>query len=180
VENNMRKWIKRTFIIPIAIILISLCLWAGFKVLGCFNYYFGKYLIPSRGKYYWCDPKELIMDIEDNFGHKFPNGIMEIKAAKTLQREGTISFLIRFTAEPNVVDAFFNSFPGEVVFNEYTSSDDMRTNFSSVPAWFKKPIRKGKMGYKLSTINPNIGNSFIYIDTANEKRYVVYWIGYYY
>ena len=176
----MRKWAKLTIIIPIAIILISLGLWAGFKVLGYLNYYFGAYLIPSKGTYYWCAPKELISDIEGNFGYKFPDGMTKIKAAKTLQSEGTVSFIIRFTAEPNVVDAFFNSFPGKVVFSEYTPSDDMRSNLSSTLAWFKKPIRKGKIGFKLSTINPAIGNSIIYIDMKNEKSYVVYWDGYYY
>jgi hypothetical protein len=118
----MQKWIKRTILIPVAIILISFGCWAGFKVLVCLNYRFGKYLMPSRGRYYSCVPEELIADIESVFDLKFPDGITEIKAAKTIQREGSVSFLIRFTAEPNVVDAFINSFPGRIVFSEYAPS----------------------------------------------------------
>ena len=174
----MRKWAKPKIIIPIVIVLISLGLWAGFKNLGWLNYRFGAYLVRDKFMYYWCDPKELIVHMEGIFGHKFPDGITEIKAAKTLRSEGSVSFIIRFTAEPNVVDAFVNSFPGEVKIEEYAPSDDVRIKLWSAPAWFKKPIRKGKIGFP-SMNRPARGRSIIYIDMTNEKWYVVYMSGHY-
>jgi hypothetical protein len=155
-------------------------LWAGFKVLGWVDYRYGVYLIPRRSAYYWCDPKELIADIESNSGLKFPDGLTEIKAAKSIRSEGAVFFIIRFTAEPNVLNAFFNTLPEEVIFNEYNPSYDVRTNLPSILDWFKKPIQKGKIGIKRSTINPEIGQSLFYIDMINDKSYVVYWRGYYY
>ncbi len=173
----MRKWAKPKIIIPTAIILISLGLWAGFKVLGWLNYRFGKYLIPYRGTYYWCDPEELIVKLEGRLDLKFPDDFRDIKAAKTPVLEGSVSFLIRFTAEPNVMNAFFNSFPREVIFEEYTPSEDIRSNLPSALDWFMKPIRKGKFAIAYNT--PRV-NSIIYIDITNEKWYVVYWYGSYY
>jgi hypothetical protein len=130
------------------------------------------HLGPVKGKYYSCSPEELIVKLEGKLDLKFPDGITEIKTAKTHVSEGSVSFLIRFTAEPNVVDAFFNSFPEEVIFQEYTPSDDVRANLS----WFNKPIQKGK----ICSQRPGRGWSIIYIDMTNEKWYVVYMRGYYY
>lgn len=175
----MRIWIKRTIIILTAIILISLGLWAGFKVLGYLNYRFGAYRGTDKSMFDLCVPEELIVKLEGKLGLKFTNDITEIKAAKKLSSEGSVFFLIRFTAEPNVVDAFFNSFPGEVIFNEYALSDDVRTNLPSALAWFKKPIRKGKIGFPSSNLSTRVF-SIMYIDMTNEKKYVVYWRGYYY
>ena len=169
----MRKWTKPTIIIPIAIILISLGLWAGFKVLGRF----GAFLGPDKFTFYLCDPNELIADMEDAFDLKFPDGITEIKAAKPLWSEGNDSFVIRFTAEPNVVDEFVSSFPRRIVFNEYVPSDHGRSNFSSAPAWYRKPIRKGKIGGSPS--RRASGLFVISIDMTNEKKYIVYMDGHY-
>ena len=115
--------------------------------------------------------------MEDLLGLKFPDGITKIKAAKTIRSEGTVSFVIRFTAEPNVLDAFVRSFPGEIHFFKYDPSYDSRAKRWSAPAWFKDPIRKGKIGSPLT--RPGITVSGMYIDMTNEKRYVVYWSGYY-
>jgi hypothetical protein len=166
----MRKWAKLTIIITVAVIITPLACW-GLLHLMIWLYHLG----PVHGKYYLCAPEELIVKLEDIFGHKFPDGITEIKAAKTHWEEGNVSFLIRFTAEPNVVDAFVNSFPGEVAFEEYAPSKEMRPNLS----WFKKPIQKGKIGFP--SINRSApGFSIIFIDITNEKLYIVYMFGHYY
>lgn len=169
----MRKRAKPIIIITVAVIVTPLACW-GLLNLMIWLYHLG----PVKGKYYLCAPEELIVKLEDIFGHKFPDGITEIKAAKTPWSEGSVSFIIRFTAEPNVVDAFVNSFPEDFIFREYAPSEDMRSSISSL-AWFNKPIRKGKMSFP-SRIRLARGRSYIYIDMTNEKRYVVYMCGSYY
>ncbi|MGB2809266.1 MAG: hypothetical protein WBC22_16100 [Sedimentisphaerales bacterium] len=168
----MRKWAKLTIIITLAIIVTPLACW-GLLNLMIWLYHLG----PVKGKYYLCAPEELIVKLEGKLDLKFPDDFRDIKAAKTLVSEGSVGFLIRFSAEPNVVDAFFNSFKGEVIFNKYDPSGDVRLNYPKALAWFKKPIPKGKMGFDF---NSGRVNSFIYIDITNEKWYVVYWRGSYY
>jgi hypothetical protein len=159
-------------------------LWAGFKlkVLEWLNYRFGAYVIPEKATFYWCAPKELITDMEGAFDLKFPDSITEIKAARRPRSEGSVHFIIRFTAEPNALDALVTSFPGGFRFIEYVPIGDSRANIDDVPIWFKDPIQEGKIGYPRRTRHMHsVGTDLhsMYIDMMDEKKFVVYWRGYY-
>lgn len=121
-----------------------------------------------------CAPEELIPDLEKMFDIDFPKDIREVKTAKTIPMDGVIWFIVRFTAEPHVVDAFVKSFRRGVGLVNYDPEWDMRNTISSfTPAWFTKSIRQGKMGDI-----PGHGQKEICIDTTNEKEFVVYFHGF--
>jgi len=123
-----------------------------------------------------CSPEDLIPDLEKTFDINFPKGIKEIKTAKTLGSwdSNTIDFIVKFCAEPDIVDTFIKSFPQGVVLEDYDPEWDMRSvGITSAPAWFTMPIQKGRMGDI-----PGYGDKEIYIDTTNEKEFVVYFYGF--
>lgn len=60
-----------------------------------------------------CAPEDLIPDLEKMFDINFPKVIKEIKTAKKLGSwdSNTIHFIVKFCAEPDIVDKFLKSFP---------------------------------------------------------------------
>lgn len=173
----MRKWAKLTIIITVAVIVTPLAWWSLLNLMMICLYQLG----PVKGVLKKCDPQDLILDMEDSFDLKFPDGITEIKAAKTPPSEGSVYFVIRFTAEPNALDALVASFPGGFHFREYEPIEDSRANVDGGPIWFKDPIREGKIGYSSWTPHmKSVGTGLwpMYIDMTDKKRFVVYWSGY--
>jgi len=122
-----------------------------------------------------CAPEDLILDLEKMFDIDFSKGIREIKTAKTIPMGGTIVFIVKFVADPDIVDTFVKSIPRGVGLVNYDPEWDMRDKISSfTPSWFTKSIRSGKMGGI-----PGHGDKEICIDTTNEKEFVVYLQGFY-
>lgn len=173
----MRKWAKLTIIIPVAVIVTLLACWGLLNFMMIWLDLLG----PDKGVLKKCDPQDLILAMEDSFDLKFPDGITEIKAAKTPPSEGSVYFVIRFTAEPNALDALVASFPGGFHFREHEPIEDPRANMDGVPIWYKDPIREGKIGYPRRTPHmKSVGTNLwpMYIDMTDKKRFVVYWRGY--
>ena len=125
-----------------------------------------------------CSPNDLIPDLEKTFDINFPKVIKEIKTAKTLGSwdSNTIHFIVKFCAEPDIVDTFVKSFPRGIGWGSYDPEWDMRSvDISHAPDWFTETITQGKMGdYWLA--GPKMS---IYIDTSVETNFVVYLHGFY-
>lgn len=176
----MRAWVKLTIAmtIPIAAIVLLLACWALFHIDLILSSIMGA----DKFTFYNCPPEEVIARMETAFGLKFPDGVTKIRAAKTPYSEGNTSFVIRFTAEPNVVDALLRSFPGGIRLHEYTRESDFRPETAGAPGWYKDPIQRGKWGCPGPTPSmERAGTALlnIYIDMTDDAKYVVYWTGYY-
>ncbi len=150
----------------------------------CLIYIIVVYLLPSIGYYkaraynsrpVECSPQNLIPDLEEMYDIDFPKDIREIKTAKSIPIKDHITFIVKFIAEPDIVDIFIKSFLKGIVLVKYDPEWDVRSaSVLPLPAWFTKPIQQGKMGEV-----PGHGDNEIYIDTINEKEFVVYFFGYY-
>lgn len=129
-----------------------------------------------------CDPQQIMVRLERIFDIDFPDEIRGVKAATSRGhwlQSNIISFKVKFTAEPDTVAKFFVSFPRKILFEPYKASSDARgSDLRRTPGWFKKPIQRGKVGAGgVSGRGKNIER--IYIDTGNEKNFVVYLRGFY-
>jgi hypothetical protein len=74
------------------------------------------------------------------------------------------------------VDVFLSSFPQSIDFDPYTKKEDARhfeTKYHLAPSWFTEPIKGGKIGYTHDEYDIHI-----YIDTSNERQYIVYLLGF--
>lgn len=162
------KSVIRTLIKLFAIALLPFVL-----IFACS--YFGHMMGGYQERYVGCDPKKLLPNLESLFHISFPREVIEVKAAKTaIAIEGVIPFLVKFRAQPNVVDRFWRSFTDEglpIFWESYEPEIDIRGSHSwRPPRWFTKPIRQGKVGmYKSGK-----GTIMIYVDTTDEKNFVVY------
>ena len=129
-----------------------------------------------------CDPQQMVPHLERVFDIDFPEEIREVKAATSRSswlKRNMISFKFKFTADPDTVAMFFQSFPKKIHFGAYDPSSDLRhSDLRRTPQWFKKPIQQGKIGSGgVSGRRKNIRK--IYIDTTNEKDFVIYLDGFY-
>ncbi|MHC4737184.1 MAG: YgaP family membrane protein [Planctomycetota bacterium] len=130
-----------------------------------------------RGKYTECDPNSMITRLERMLKVDFPEGIREAKAAKTRSYSwNDISFLLKFAAEPNATYSFFKSFPENIHFESYERMKDRRAEYQ--PKWFRNPISQGKFSSG-GPYGPKRNLYSIYIDTSNEKIFIVYLEGVY-
>jgi hypothetical protein len=144
-------------------------------------------LIESRlqNKYTECDPKEMVAHLEKIFEVHFPEEIKESKAARTRGSwwEEDVTFMVKFAAEPNFVDRFLESFPEKIHFQPYQYKEDLRgfTDIPSSQSWFTNPIQQGKSS--MGGLGESIKNIHwiyhIYIDTTDERNFVVYIEGIY-
>lgn len=127
------------------------------------------------------EPQQMVVRLEKIFSIDFPEEVREFKAATSQSswlKRNMISFIVKFTADPDTVDRFFESFPQKVEFDPYDPTDDLRLSLPRTPQWFKKPIQQGKDGYG-GVRGPRKNIEWIYIDTGNKKSFVVYLKGLY-
>jgi len=85
-------------------------------------------------------------------------------------------FIVKFTAEPAIVDKFMRSFPSFRI-GPYELEYDGRKCFGApqyIPECFTEPIQQGKMRRV-----PGKEDVDIYIDTTDERSFVVYMQGFY-
>lgn len=124
------------------------------------------------------NPKKVIAHWERVFENDFPDDIQNVKAATTWLGwdNGHTGYIIKFRIEPNSL----NSFVKFRNLKQYIREDDERhREIIPLPKWFTRPIKKGKMGkVSLSAPKHHASYSFdIYIDTSDEKIFVVYMVG---
>ena len=129
--------------------------------------------------YYQRRPDKMITRLERIFEIDFPEEIKDVRAARTgAQWDGTVGFLLKFTADPNVVEGFLKiRHPAP-----YDHESDLRERgFFLVPDWFTEPIQEGIMGYlNLLPRKPEFAerisgvSAIVYVDTADKTAYVVY------
>jgi hypothetical protein len=129
-------------------------------------------------RYIECKPEELLPDLERIFDVNFPEGIREVRTAKTrgLWDSTDSAFIVKFSAPPDITNKFVESFPEKVTLGSYEAESDFRNNRQlSTPQWFIESIKKGNEGSVYAS-NKDID---LYIDTSNKKNFVVYLRGYY-
>ena len=171
----LRKPVKLTIVVLGVLLLILVVGWLTLRVL--FN--LGFKIRDYQERYRECTPQELLLDLEEAFDINFLSDIKELKTAKTPVLDGSILFMVKFSAEPDEVDRFFESFPHSpfrVEFEPYNIDCDKRSlHVRPSPPWFREPIPEGKMGrYRQAS-----GKQRIYIDTTDENSSVVYIDGFY-
>ena len=137
--------------------------------------YFGFQLRDYQLRHIECSPQGLVSNIEKVFDVNLPDDIKEVKAAKSKPVEGRIFFIIKFITEPSEIDRFIKSFQKErlkIELEPYNAESDLRhlAGFWRPPRWFRKPIEQGKK-YRY---RPSHASMNIYIDTADERNFVVY------
>ncbi|MHC4122883.1 MAG: hypothetical protein ACYSSI_04855 [Planctomycetota bacterium] len=124
-----------------------------------------------------CNPDKLLSELKKVFDINFPVQIEGLKTARTSGSwDGYYSpFIVKFTADPNIVAGFLKSIPRQIRFELYKPNYDSR-NIESLltPQWFIEPIKGGKIG----RIHGH-GDLKIYIDTTNKEKFVVYFKGVY-
>lgn len=129
-------------------------------------------------RYRECEPEKLLPELESWFDINFPEGIEQIQASHTLGVWDSSSshFIVRFSAEPNTVKVFLETFPPKTIIEPYTTDGDDRSISASrrgTPDWFLKPIEKGKIA-----LTPS-GQIEVYVDTINKDNFTVYIYGRY-
>ena len=171
----MRKR-RKQIIVAIAIVLgsLSILVVAGVALIS----FLGLPFYLTNG-YIGRDPERMVSHLEKTFVIDFPENIMEIRAAKTpVSWDGAVGFMVKFTADPNTVDRFLNSFPQEVELSQYRREDDIRgTSVVHEPKWFSQPITQGKEASPIlcSRVYGKASSHLsVYIDTTNEKSFLVY------
>lgn len=136
---------------------------AGFRLVA----YFGRYIERN--------PEHVVSHLEETFVIDFPEQIREVKAAKSRASwDGVVGFIVKFTAEPNVVEEFLQSFPKKVEFKPYDFELDTRGS-DITPCWFTLQIRQGKQSVgSLGVDSAGASMRRLNIDTTDEKNFVVY------
>jgi hypothetical protein len=129
------------------------------------------------GVYFECNPERMVSHLEKTFVIDFPEDITKVRTAKSFGWDDSIGFMVKFVAEPNSVDRFLKSFPKEGNLSQYRVEDDIRDTRTYVPKWFSEPIIQGKEASP-SLVSRDYGKAgsdlSVYIDTTNEKGFVVY------
>ena len=166
---------RKQIIVAIAIFLgsLSILVVAGVALMFVLGFPFN-----LTGVYFECNPKRMLNHLEKTFVIDFPEGITEVRAAKTLVSwdEG-VGFKIRFVADPNTVERFLKSFPKEVELYPYRHDRDIRGS-GDTPRWFTVPIIQGKQSVgSLGVGEPGASMGRLNIDTTDENNFVVYIYG---
>ena len=133
------------------------------------------------------DPQKLISEIETVLEIDFPNDITDTHAGEFrgggFQDSDIVTFLVAFSAKPDVVDGFIKSITdGELL--EYQT--DMRCNRPATPDWFKMQILEGRRTHGSLRLRKPAREGFLgnfnfdaYIDISNKDAYRVYLKGFY-
>lgn len=128
-----------------------------------------------------CPPEDLLPTLEKTFEIKFPDGISEIRTAKSITVKYDHNYIVKFVAGPNEVDKFFKSFPDKLDAT-YPLSQNIKTVFRKpegflrfIPRWFTMPIKEGTV----SSCTFNNMRTDIYIDTSDKEKSIVYIYGFY-
>jgi len=169
----MRKR-RKQIIVSIAIVLgsLSILIVAGVALMFFLGLPF--YL---TGIYFECNPERMVCHLEKTFIIDFPEDITEVRTAKSYGWDDSIGFMVKFIAEPNSVERFLKSFPKEVSLYQYRVEDDTRDARTYVPKWFSEAITQGKEAspsFRSREYGKAGSDLSVYIDTTNEKRFVVY------
>jgi len=170
----MRKR-RKQIIVAIAIVLgsLSILVVAGLVLILFLDLPF--YL--TNG-YIEREPERMVSHLEKTFVIDFPERIRELKTAKTpVSWDGAVGFMVKFAADPNTVDRFLKSFQQEVNLHPYTREDDSRDILKPAPKWFSEPIKQGKEArpsFRSRDYGKAGSDLSVYIDTTNEKSFVVY------
>lgn len=128
-----------------------------------------------------CDPNELIPILEWVYGANFPADIREPKIAKTsaLDRD-VILFVAKFSADPNSVESFLDSFPIKSDPSPYKCGWDKKdAGCLFTPRWFRKPIKQGQRHHLRTVREPVRNTGHIYTDTTDKASTIVYFEGAY-
>jgi len=165
-EMSVRKRVKIAILILGALIGILILarpvLRLGFTLL--FNYHW---------RYIERNPERMIGRLERIFEVDFPKEIKEVRAARTrVSWDGVASFIVKFTAAPDVVESFVKVKNLE----PYSRERDDRDSGTPKPQWFTEPIKQGKTGdiYLSSRQDKTVFRGEIYVDNADEKNFVIY------
>ena len=134
----------------------------------------------DSGTYTECNPAKMVRYLEKRYVIKFPENMREVKAAKSgLSWDSYSFFIIKFTDESSDV----RKFVGNATLYPYDSTtDDRSAPYKSVPEWWTSPINKGETANMSveGNYNKKLGSHIdVYIDTLDEKNYVVYLSGTY-
>jgi len=169
----MRKR-RKQIIVAIAIVLgcLSILVVAGVALMFLLGLPF--YL---TGVYFECNPERMVSHLEKTFVMDFPEGITEVRAAKSFGWDDSIGFMVKFADDPNSVDRFLKSFPKEVSLYQYRREGDIRNSRTYTPKWFSQPITQGKEASPIlrsRDYGKASSHLSVYIDTTNEKSFVVY------
>jgi len=157
---------------PIRIILVFLFIALGWHLAEITRQ-------PPRDPLMECAPEELMLILEKAFNISFPEKIEAKRTARRVGQLSTVSFMVRFSAEPSVVDTFLGSFPEGIDYSEeYDHQEDSRAMDDSIPTWYTEPIQKGKV-YHVVSGRPRHAIHNIYVDTKNERKFIVYCSGFY-
>ena len=129
-----------------------------------------------------CDSQELLPILQWIFDADFPEDIRDVKTAKTRDHDGAILFIVKLAGEPNTIGRFLESFENKLAPVDYNSESDNRGSlWPFTPRWFKKPIKQGTISW-VSSVRGTTTTGFrayVYIDTTNEKNFIVYFYGNY-
>ncbi len=119
------------------------------------------------------NPKKTIAHLERIFEIDFPDDIQDVKAAKAfLEWDNWRTYIIKFKVDPNTLDSFINI----ERLSRYDPNEDERSEDIFPPTkWYSEPIQKGRMGtIDLDSRRGGGYDAYVYIDTSDEKSFVVY------
>jgi len=175
---------RRIFLgVGIGIVVLAVVAAAIFCVINLDTIF--RRFIPEE-KYIECDPEKMRAHLENIFNIDFPDTIKGFKAAKTNPSwDGGVSFIVKFTADPNSVDRFLKSIPGGLAgYFPYEAKSDLRgdpNKLTKEPEWFTEKIEKGYRGFAVFGRSQSVptGSAKIYIDTSDEWNYKLYLEGLY-
>jgi hypothetical protein len=167
--------VKITLII---IALLAVLIAGACFILSAFAHWQMDRIFAKPFRYRECEPEKLLPELESWFDINFPEGIEQIQTSHTLGVwDSPMShFIIRFSAEPNTVEALLETFPPKTITVPYTTDGDDRSIAASrrrTPDWFLKTIEKGKIVHTPSD-QPEA-----YIDMINQDNFTVYLQGMY-
>jgi len=179
----MLKKILKTKKLRLILILIMVGFLAITSLYGMAKLFLRLY---DTGTYTEYNPDKMVAYLEKRYDINFPENAGEIKAARSGSGwDGASNFLLKFTAKPSDVEEFLRTAAYfhlrlDLPKHDYRYDE----SYESVPEWWKEPIEKGQrwnMYVKDSFVeNADVGSTiYVYIDTSNDKTYVVYLRGTY-
>lgn len=162
----MRKWAEKSIWIRRIICLTIL--------LACLGTYCC-YKLDLHTGFIRRDPKKIIARLEGAFVVDLPEKFKDARAATAWLGwdNGYTGYIIKFRIEPNALQSFVKL----ENLNPYDRDADERDkNIIPMPKWYTQPIQRGKMGtIELSSPKYKVDCSAdIYIDTSDEKNFIVY------